>query len=398
MHNLPGPGAVNDRLIGYHWVVCLFSPEGQCFYGDPLNSVKIPSNLPQTLNPYFKARFGRNIDYIFNCSIGAKFPNFPRQVSDSHCCGYVCLLVMMLAKEPKFLEFILSSKTISGGPRFLIFPGYYPEFLKQLFQLFSIENEIRLPLLISKQDIINIVKQIALWKVTPFIREQSKKVNPTTDASKSKIEAEKQNLIKEQSKQPPFQKVIKRKNKFVKQAVQNYGNNNQKSRIGRKVSRVEETNGANAHSNTEQETHKANAQPSSEDVNDTNAQHTTEEEMPAVDAQLSGIDEMNDEPYGVTDVENQVLIYDGTFVGTITFIGDSTVMKHDSYKWKAMGQNKAVRELRKYSCKSTNCKAAKFARKVGHFKFRKESEWVVEYRVPHLCENKPLLLKSVKKD
>ena len=128
------------------------------------------------------------------------------------------------------------------------------------------------------------------------------------------------------------------------------------------------------------------------------AQHTTEEEMPAVDAQLSGIDEMNDEPYGVTNVENQVLIYDGTFVGTITFIGDSTVMNHDSYKWKAMGQNKAVRELRKYSCKSTNCKAAKFARKVGHFKFRKESEWVVEYRVPHLCENKPLLLKSVKKD
>ena len=164
------------------------------------------------------------------------------------------------------------------------------------------------------------------------------------------------------------------------------------------MSRVEDTNGANAHSNTEQETHKANAQPSSEDVNDTDAQHTTEEEMPAVGAQLSGIEEMNDEPYGVTDVENQVLIYDGTFVGTITFIGDSTVMNHDSYKWKAMGQNKAVRELRKYSCKSTNCKAAKFARKVGHFKFRKESEWVVEYRVPHLCENKPLLLKSVKID
>jgi hypothetical protein len=125
---------------------------------------------------------------------------------------------MMLEKEPKFLEFILSSKTITGGPRFLIFPGYYPEFLKQLFQLFSTENEIRLPLLISKQDIKNIVKQIALWKVTPFIREQSKKVNPTTDASKSKIEAEKpkteKNLIKEQSKQPPFQKVIKRKKKI----------------------------------------------------------------------------------------------------------------------------------------------------------------------------------------
>ena len=135
MHNLLGPESVNHPLIGYHWVVCLFSPEGQCFYGDPLNCVKIPANLPETLNPYFKARFGRELDYIFNCSIEANFPNFPKQLSDAHCCGYVCLLVMMLSKEPKLVEFILSPKTILGGLRFLKYPGYYPEFLKQLLQV-----------------------------------------------------------------------------------------------------------------------------------------------------------------------------------------------------------------------------------------------------------------------
>ena len=167
-----GPRAVNDSLIGYHWVVCLFSPEGQCFYGDPLNSVRIPANLAETLNPYYHARFNKELDYIFNCSVEEKFPNFPRQLSEAHCCGYVCLLVMFLAKEPKFLEFILSAKKILRGPRFLKYPGYYPEYLRQVFQVFAVEKEARLSLILAKQDVSNIVKQSKVWTRTPFIRRE----------------------------------------------------------------------------------------------------------------------------------------------------------------------------------------------------------------------------------
>ena len=220
----PGPRAVNDRLVGYHWVVCLFSPQGQCFYGDPLNSVKIPTNLQETINPYYKARFGSDLDYIFNCSSEAKFPNFPRQLSDAHCCGYVCLLVMILAKEPKFLEFILACNQIKGGPRFIKYPGYYPEFLKQIFQVFSFDKEIKLSLIIAKQDVNKLVKQSSIWTRTPFIREKANINKPLWNhemaikTPMSKREEDKNQdcnvantAMEDRAKEVPFKKVIRKK-------------------------------------------------------------------------------------------------------------------------------------------------------------------------------------------
>ena len=80
---------------------------------------------------------------------------------------------MFLAKEPKFLEFILSAKKILRGPRFLKYPGYYPEYLRQVFQVFAVEKEARLSLILAKQDVSNIVKQSKVWTRTPFIREKN---------------------------------------------------------------------------------------------------------------------------------------------------------------------------------------------------------------------------------
>ena len=94
-----GPKAINDSLIGYHWVVGIISPEGQVFYGDPLNSVEVPKNFQDMVNPYYKARFGTDIPDVFNCSNAEMFPNFPKQLSDAHICGFVGLLVMLLASS-----------------------------------------------------------------------------------------------------------------------------------------------------------------------------------------------------------------------------------------------------------------------------------------------------------
>ena len=299
-------------------MVCLFSPEGQCFYGDPLKSVQIPANLPETLNPYYKARFGKDLTYIFNCSVEEKFPNFPRQCSDAHCCGYVCLLVMMLAKEPKFLEYILSSKTIKGGPRFLKYPGYYPEFLKQLFQMFSKEKDIKLPLIICRQDVKNIVIQVGVWKTTPFLRDEatkaSKQIHPycgreSEILNKDDIPARNDNF-------PAFKKVISEKTSVLKETITNCENNNissRKSPIPSKnpdpVPSLLSTGGSKSTGEKKKSSIEIHVQSDSEKFGNIDK-----------DEELVG---NNAENESLTVMENSVKesIFDGTYVGTLAFIG-----------------------------------------------------------------------------
>ena len=134
----------------------------------------------------------------------------------------------MLAKEPKFIEFILSPKKILRCPRFLKYPGYYPEFLKHIFEVFSTEREVRLSLIIGKQDVTNIVKQSNVWARTPFIREKNlatkEPVRSSTvvaDPAMSKGEDERPNNSNHDSQnignQSQFQKVKRRRqNTFCK--------------------------------------------------------------------------------------------------------------------------------------------------------------------------------------
>ena len=98
------------------------------------------------------------------------------------------------------------------------------------------------------------------------------------------------------------------------------------------------------------------------------------------------------------DNSSKEVIHDGTYVGTLVFNGNSKILEHDSYNWKLKGKKKATKLLTEYSCKIENCNATKFAKRVGHYQLRKLYEWIVDYRIPHTCANKPLLLKNLKKD
>ena len=151
---------------------------------------------------------------------------------------------MLLAKEPKFIEFILSAKKILRGPRFLKYPGYYPEYLRQVFQVSAFEKEARLGLILAKQDVSNIVKQSKVWTQTPFIRERNLAFNSPVRSSTVAVDPELPAGEEERpgncqphseicEKQPQFQKVKPRRKRTSQKSfvAKNYENNNSQGNI-----------------------------------------------------------------------------------------------------------------------------------------------------------------------
>ena len=416
-----GPRAINEPLVGYHWIVCLFSPEGQCFFGDPLNSVKIPANLPETLNPYYEARFGKKLDYIFNCSVEDKFPNFPRQLSDAHCCGFVCLLVMILAKQPKYIEFILSANKIVRGPRFLKFPGYYPEFLRQLFQALSAEEEIRLGFVLAKQEVSNLIKQAGLWARTPFVREKALK---GSEPLISNLAAEESQNNEGKEQQSQFKKVMNKKKSFKSFVVADSCENNNPGPGDGKLKKKRKLRKTLTETDDLRESEKTGIEEMDdavkEDKNRERMDHyDVDESKSTEDKEKERVEEYPtlgdmDNETGATEKDKVVFegkivgedceeisneSYDGSFVGKLTFLGDSNINDHDSYAWTLKGRRKKnkIRQLFQYSCKIEGCNANKTVKKVGTFpKQEGKLEWDVDYQTPHTCEVKSMQLRFLK--
>ena len=405
---------------------------------------------------------------------------------------------MILARQPKYLEFILACNKIKGGPRFLNYPGCYPEFLKQIFQVLSIDKEIKLNLVIAKQDVTKIVQQSKAWTLTPFKRERATKRNiltsndevaikdgiPNSDVynnldgkvTKSKMDGKSQQL--------PFKKVIRLNKKIVEGnlVAENSHNNNSKDlfedKMAKKTKKKKKTkslekssvdskdlkntearNTSTAASNKEhnrenqekiddgdkdpmmetrmdddltvrkcsvekqggiEETNKSAAASNKEQNRENQEKIVDGDKDQMIETQMAddltvrkfsvekegGIEEINKSDLVANDectYKDQTEcamnddksvnadIIDGTYVGTLVFNGNSNILKNDSYSWILKSKKKAVKLWREYSCINENCNATKFAKKAKVYQKWTKSEWRVEYRIPHTCENKQLL-------
>ena len=103
------------------------------------------------------------------------------------------------------------------------FPGYYPEFLRQLFQALSAEKEIRLGFVLAKQEVSNLVKQAGLWARTPFVREKALK---GSEPLISNLAAEESQNNEGKEQQSQFKKVINKKKSFKSFVVADSCENN----------------------------------------------------------------------------------------------------------------------------------------------------------------------------
>ena len=109
---------------------------------------------------------------IYNCSREIEFPNYPTQRGDGYICGYVCLLVMITAKEEKLIRCIFSSNRISPKITFVKHPSRFPGYLRSLLQAVYIEKTARISNIISKIDMCVLIKNEHLMKV-PFAKLRS---------------------------------------------------------------------------------------------------------------------------------------------------------------------------------------------------------------------------------
>ena len=369
-----GPKAVNDSLFGYHWVVGIISPEGQVFYGDPLNSVEVPKNFHDMVNPYYKARFGEDIPDVFNCSDVEMFPNFPKQLSDAHICGFVGLLVMLLAKEPRYLQFILSgNKLDSSGLDFINFPGKYPIYLKQIFQVLYVEKKIPNSLLITRAEIKRMVKQSSLWAKLPFSRSKqitaripglplAEHLNASSPGHfKSKLKLKKNNVHKKSNEvaEQPYMEVADKPEMEV----------------------------------AEQPNMEVAEQPNMEVAEQPDMEVSEQPDMEVAeqpDMEVAEQPDMEVPGQGLTDVSNhqtEDIAYDGKFLGDKFFEGNTSILNNDGYNWKPKGKKKGAKYFQEYIC-TEDCQGTKFAKKQNHWDFGGKfgTVWKVKYTVDHACQ------------
>ena len=413
-----GPKAINNSLIGYHWVVGIISPEGQVFYGDPLNSVEVPKNFQDMVNPYYKARFGTDIPDVFNCSNVEMFPNFPKQLSDAHICGFVGLLVMLLAKEPRYLQFILSgNKLDSNGLDFINFPGKYPIYIKQIFQILFVEKRIPTRLLVTRAEIKQMVKQSSLWAKLPFSRNKqnttripgmplAEHLNATCEG---RFKLKKKKMVKRMSneEEEPQSKLIKdHPNKPVSEPNKKEVNIKKKQdtaldeHYDSKVAKQPNVEVAQEPVNNEfsqQPELEVSQQPELEVSQQPDLEPSQQPELEVSQQADLKIDPQSDtevEGLGMRDVSNhqtEEIVYNGKFLGEIIWDGKTSIENNDGYNWKTKGKKKGAKYLQEYIC-IEDCQGTKFAKKQNHFDFGGKfgAVWKVNYTVEHTCERKGL--------
>ena len=168
-----------NTVLAYHWVLGVFSPDGVCFYGDSLPG-GLPTNIRSLLEPYYTARFPDTpMPDIFNCSYEKDFPHYPSQRGDGYVCGFVCLLVMMTAKQETILKYIFSKSIIGQKMTFLRNPSRYPTYLRNLFQTVYVEKAAKISYILSKSDINVIDKNEAAIKL-PDVKQRRENVRTNT--------------------------------------------------------------------------------------------------------------------------------------------------------------------------------------------------------------------------
>ena len=172
-------GSNANTVLAYHWVLGAFSPDGVCFYGDSLPG-SLPKNIRALLEPYYVARFPDTpMPDIYNCSEESYFPHYPSQRGDGYICGFVCLLVMMTAKQETILKYIFTKNTIGQKMTFLKNPSRYPAYLRNVIQTVYVEKTATISHILSKSDVNVIVKNAAAIKL-PDVKQRRENVRTNT--------------------------------------------------------------------------------------------------------------------------------------------------------------------------------------------------------------------------
>ena len=431
-----GPKAINNSLIGYHWVVGIISPEGQVFYGDPLNSVEVPQNFGDMLNPYYKARFGTDIPDVFNCSNEEMFPNFPKQLSDAHICGFVGLLVMLLAKEPRYLQFILSGhKLDSSGLDFISFPGKYSIYLKQIFQILFVDKIIPMKLLVTKAEIKRMVKQSSLWAKLPFSRsKQYTRRIPgmpladhlnATRGGHAKLKRTKK-IVKRIPQQPeldipkqPGRDIPQQPGKDIPQQPEQ--DNPQQPELGipqQPELDIPQQPGKDIPQQPELEIPQqpgfeipqqpgleipqqpeldGSLMPELQDSQQPDLQVSQEPDRRV--SQQPKLQAFQHPDLQVEPQSDTEALYNGNFLGEIIWDGKTSIINNDGYNWKAKGKKKSAKYWQEYIC-TEECQGTKFAKKQNHCNFggMYGAVWKVNYTIEHTCEWKGLKKVGPKKN
>ena len=96
-----------------HWTYCSMDEE-MILFGDPLGSHWVPTNLVKTLNPIYRAMYGKDIGtnvQIRNCSNNV---NFPLQTCSTICGLIAAMLCICSFSEDLYNEILFSKKENLG--------------------------------------------------------------------------------------------------------------------------------------------------------------------------------------------------------------------------------------------------------------------------------------------
>lgn len=114
-----------------HWTYCSMDEE-MILFGDPLGSHWVPTNLVKTLNPIYRAMYGKDIGtnvQIRNCSNNV---NFPLQTC-STICGLIAAMLCICSFSEDLYNEILFSKKENLGLNFIKNPSYFKEQIRMRF-------------------------------------------------------------------------------------------------------------------------------------------------------------------------------------------------------------------------------------------------------------------------